>query len=85
MLVDLKNRGVGDVFFLVCDGQGPTGGGANVWQRTVVQTCIVHLIRSTFAAGGPSGRGRRWMMRWKLVLNAFSITFGDRWPNAENY
>ncbi|WP_374202807.1 transposase [Saccharothrix sp. S26] len=59
VLVDLKNRGVGDVFFLVCDGQGPTGGGANVWQRTVVQTCIVHLIRSTFAAGGPSGRGRR--------------------------
>jgi len=24
-------------------------------------------------------------MRWKPVLNAFAITFGDRFPAAENY
>jgi hypothetical protein len=24
-------------------------------------------------------------MRWKPVINAFSITFGDRWPAAETY
>jgi putative transposase len=24
-------------------------------------------------------------MRWKPVLNAFAITFGDRWPAAETY
>jgi hypothetical protein len=27
----------------------------------------------------------RWTMRWKPVLNAFAITFGDRWPAAETY
>jgi len=24
-------------------------------------------------------------MRWKPVINAFAITFGDRWPAAETY
>ena len=34
----------------------------------------------------PTGAGRtRWTMRWKPVINAFAITFGDRWPAAENY
>ncbi len=32
----------------------------------------------------PTGAGRaRWTMRWKPVINAFAITFGDRWPGAE--
>ncbi|AGM07959.1 transposase mutator type [Amycolatopsis keratiniphila] len=32
----------------------------------------------------PTGAGRaRWTMRWKPVINAFVITFGDRWPGAE--
>jgi putative transposase len=31
----------------------------------------------------PAGTGRtRWTMRWKPVINAFAITFGDRWPAA---
>jgi hypothetical protein len=34
----------------------------------------------------PTGTGRaRWTIRWKPVLNAFAITFGDRWPAAETY
>jgi len=24
-------------------------------------------------------------MRWKPVINAFAITFSDRWPAAETY
>jgi putative transposase len=49
VLVDLKNRGVRDVFFLVCDGlKGLPEVVANVWPQTIVQTCIVHLIRNTF-------------------------------------
>ena len=32
------------------------------------------------------GTGRtRWAMRWKPALNAFAITFGDRFPAAETY
>src|SRR6188472_4115141 len=49
VLVDLKNRGVGDVFFLVCDGlKGLPEVVENVWPLTIVQTCIIHLIRNTF-------------------------------------
>jgi transposase-like protein len=34
----------------------------------------------------PTGVGRaRWTMRWKPDLNAFAITFGDRFPAAETY
>lgn len=34
----------------------------------------------------PTGTGRtRWTMRWKAALNAFAITFGDRFPAAETY
>src|SRR5215213_5686866 len=194
VLVDLKNRGVIDVFFLVCDGlKGLPGVVESVWPLTTVQTCVIHLIRNTFrltsradsdaikrdikqiytapnadaalvaleeleekwgtkypamirlwrnawnefipfldydveirtvicstnaieslnaryrravqARGhfpteqaamkclylvtrslDPTGAGRtRWTMRWKPVLNAFAVTFGDRWPAAELY
>jgi putative transposase len=34
----------------------------------------------------PTGTGKvRWAMRWKPAINAFAITFGDRFPAAENY
>src|SRR5215831_4825485 len=194
VLTDLKNRGVADVFFVVCDGlKGLPEVVGNAWPQAIVQTCIVHLIRNTFrlaskrdwdalkrdlkpiytavnadaarAALGelaanwgqrypaiirlwnnawdefipfldydleirrvlcstnaidslnaryrravkarghfpteqaalkclylvtrsldPTGTGRtRWAMRWKPALNAFAITFGDRFPAAETY
>jgi putative transposase len=194
VLVDLKNRGIKDVFFLVCDGlKGLPEVVENVWPNTIVQTCVIHLIRNSFrltskkhvdalkrdlkaiytapnpeaaefalevlqdnwgeqypamirlwrnawtefvpfldydieirrmicstnaieslnaryrravrARGhfpteaaamktlylvtrslDPTGTGAaRWMVRWKPVVNAFAITFGDRWPVAETY
>ena len=49
VLTDLKNRGVRDVFFLVCDGlKCLPDVVVNVWPLTTVQTCIIHLIRNTF-------------------------------------
>ena len=49
VLTDLRNRGVRDVLFLVCDGlKGLPEVVENVWPATVVQTCIIHLIRNTF-------------------------------------
>ena len=194
VLTDLRNRGVRDVFFLVCDGlKGLPEVIEQVWPLTIIQTCIVHLIRNTIrltsrrdwdelkrsikplyeapnpdvaavaleeladrwskqypamvrlwrnawtefipfldydieirrmicstnaieslnaryrravrARGhfpteqaalkclylvtrslDPTGTGAaRWMIRWKPVINAFAITFGDRWPAAETY
>ena len=192
VLTDIKNRGVKDTFFLVCDGlKGLPEVVTNVWPLTTVQTCIIHLIRNTFRLASkkdwdglkrdvkpiytapnaaaaraafeelterwgskygaivrlwenaweefipfldydleirtvicstnaieslnaryrrsvrarghfptelaalkclylvtrsldPTGQGRaRWTMRWKPALNAFAITFADRWPAAE--
>ena len=49
VLTDLRNRGVRDVFFVVCDGlKGLPEVVANVWPQAIVQTCIIHLIRNTF-------------------------------------
>jgi putative transposase len=44
--------------------------------------CLYLVTRSL----DPTGAGRtRWTMRWKPALNAFAITFGDRFPAAESY
>lgn len=194
VLTDLRNRGVKDTFFVVCDGlKGLPEVVGNVWPQAIVQTCIIHLLRNTFrltsrkywdeikrdvkpiytavnataartafdeltekwgqrypavirlwdnawdefipfldydveirrvicstnaieslnaryrraikARGhfpseqaalkclylvtrslDPTGAGRaRWTMRWKPALNAFAITFADRFPAAETY
>src|SRR5262250_2933492 len=44
--------------------------------------CLYLVTRSL----DPTGTGRtRWAMRWKPALNAFAITFGDRFPAAATY
>src|SRR5215467_5256997 len=44
--------------------------------------CLYLVTRSM----DPTGTGKtRWAMRWKPALNAFAITFGDRFPAAETY
>ena len=49
VLTEIKNRGVDDVLMLVCDGlKGLPDAVANVWSDTIVQTCVVHLIRASF-------------------------------------
>lgn len=49
VLTEIKNRGVGDVCIVVCDGlKGLPEAINTVWELTVVQTCIIHLIRNTF-------------------------------------
>jgi putative transposase len=50
---ELKNRGVDDVLMAVCDGlKGLPDAIAEVWPQTVVQTCIVHLLRNSFRYAG---------------------------------
>jgi putative transposase len=49
VLTDIRNRGVKDTFFVVCDGlKGLPEVVGNVWPKAIVQTCIIHLIRNTF-------------------------------------
>jgi hypothetical protein len=43
----------------------------------------LYLVARSF---DPTGKCQiRWIMRWKPAINAFAITFGDRFPAAETY
>ncbi len=49
VLTELRNRGVRDVFFVVCDGLKGLPDSVNaVFPLATVQTCIIHLIRNSF-------------------------------------
>lgn len=50
VLTDLRNRGITDVFFVVCDGlKGLPDSVGHVWPEAIVQACIVHLLRNSFS------------------------------------
>lgn len=49
VLTEIKNRGVGDVCMVVCDGlKGLPEAIEAVWPAAVTQTCVVHLLRASF-------------------------------------
>jgi len=49
VLTELRNRGIYDVFFVVCDGLKGLPDSVNaVWPLATVQACIIHLIRGSF-------------------------------------
>ncbi|GAA0906727.1 hypothetical protein GCM10009574_099250 [Streptomyces asiaticus] len=59
ILTEIKNRGVVDVLMLVCDGlKGLPEAVETVWPRTIVQTCVVHLLRNSFPLCRPPGLGQ---------------------------
>ena len=59
VLTELKNRGVNDVLMLVCDGlKGLPDAVATVWPRTIVQTCVVHLLRNSFKYAARQDRAK---------------------------
>jgi putative transposase len=46
---EIRNRGTRDVCMVVCDGLKGLPGAVNaVWDKAIVQTCIVHLLRNSF-------------------------------------
>ena len=60
VLTDLRNRGVRDAFFVVCDGLKGLPDSVNaVWAEAIVQTCIIHyadlLVMPMWAAIWPRG------------------------------
>jgi putative transposase len=49
VLSEIKNRGTRDCLIVVCDGlKGLPEAVTTVWPQTIVQTCIVHLLRNSF-------------------------------------
>lgn len=56
VLAELKNRGVDDVFFLICDGlKGLPDAVGAVWPLAIVRTCVVYLLRNTFRYASKKG------------------------------
>ena len=55
---EIKNRGTRDVLMVVCDGLKGLPDAVNaVWEKTIVQTCIVHLLRNSFKYAVEEGLG----------------------------
>jgi putative transposase len=92
VLSELKNRGVGDVLIVCCDGlKGLPDAIETVWPQAVVQTCVVHLLRASFRYAG-------WDTRHKIAaalrpiytaasadaaadaLDTFEDDWGKRYP-----
>lgn len=49
VLTGIKNHGAAEVLMLVCDGLTGLPDAVNtIWPATIVQTCVVHLLRNSF-------------------------------------
>jgi putative transposase len=49
VLTEIRDRGVGDVLMVICDGlTGLPDAITTVWPRSITQTCVVHLLRNSF-------------------------------------
>lgn len=49
VLTELRNRGIADTMFVVCDGlKGLPDAVETVWPDAIVQTCVIHLLRNSF-------------------------------------
>lgn len=94
VVIDLRNRGVHDILIACCDGlTGLPDAIRSVFPETVVQTCVVHVIRN--AMRFVSYKDRRAVasaMREiytaatveaaELALKQFDAKFGEQYPGA---
>jgi putative transposase len=94
VLADLRNRGVRDLLIVCCDGlTGLPEAVVAVFPETVVQTCVVHVIRNAMRFVSYSDRKAvvRAMKEIytaptleaaELGLDAFDKKFGTQYPGA---
>ena len=94
VVIDLRNRGVQDILIACCDGlTGLPDAIRSIFPDTVVQTCVVHVIRN--AMRFVSYKDRRKVaaaMREiytapslegaELALKDFDAKFGEQYPGA---
>ena len=79
VLTEIKNRGVADVCMLVCDGlTGLPDAVSSVWPQTIVQTCVVHLLRNSFRYASR----RDWPQIAKGLKPIYSAADGGRGAGA---
>jgi transposase-like protein len=59
MLTELRNRGVADVCIVCCDGlKGLPDAIAATWPLATIQTCVVHLVRSSLRYASKADWGK---------------------------
>jgi putative transposase len=94
VVTDLRNRGVRDILIACCDGlTGLPDAIRSVFPDTVVQTCVVHVIRNAckFVSYGDRKKvcaGMRAIYTAptveaaELALASFKAEFGQKYPGA---
>jgi putative transposase len=94
ILADLRNRGVADILIVCCDGlTGLPDAIRSIYPDTVVQTCVVHVLRNAFRFVSYSDRKKMaGAMRSiytaptldaaELALAEFDKTWGTQYPGA---
>lgn len=94
VLTDLRNRGVRDILIACCDGlTGLPDAIRAVFPDTIVQTCVVHVIRNAMrfvsygdrkkvAAGMRSIYAASTLEAAELALKGFDKEFGAQYPAA---
>jgi hypothetical protein len=86
VLTEIKNRGTTDVCIVVCDGlKGLSDAVTTVWDRAVVQTCVLHLLRNPQVLGQdgqrhPSGLHRADRIRSQGTLRRVHRELGSPVP-----
>ncbi len=92
VITELRNRGLEDVIFVCCDGlKGLPEAIEAVWPQASVQTCVVHLIRSSLRFC--SYKDRKAVVHdlkpiykavnideAELMMEAFEQTWGRKYP-----
>jgi putative transposase len=57
VLTELRNRGMGDVLIVCCDGlKGLPEAIEATWPQATIQTCVIHLLRGSFRYAGNDHR-----------------------------
>jgi putative transposase len=92
VITELKNRGVDDILIACCDGlKGFPEAIEAVFPHTVVQTCIVHMVRNSmrfvsYGARRKLARGLKAIYRAdtlqqaEAALDAFEVEYGAAYP-----
>lgn len=94
VLTDLRNRGVADILIACCDGlTGLPDAIRSIFPNTIVQTCVVHVIRNAMRFVSYNDRKKiAAVMRTiytaptlegaELALAEFDKQWGDKYPGA---
>jgi putative transposase len=89
VLTEIRNRGVTDVCIVCCDGlKGLPDAINNTWPTAITQTCVLHLIRSTFRLAGRRHWERMarhlrpvYWARNQAAANERLVEFFDAWAD----